>query len=251
VSQTEAHFHVLPGVDDGPPDLNAALELATLAVADGTETIVATPHVRSDFITDVAELPELARNVEGELGRLNVQVRIECGAELGHDMVGRLSQPELETIALGPPQARWLLVETPFDGLGGGFLGALDELRDRGFGIVLAHPERCSGLLERHRATLDRELALGTALQVNAPSLLGAHGEAAELRARRMLQEGLVDLLASDAHSPARPPSLSAGRAACGAAGLSPAASWHLVAAAPRRLLERGLTSPFGAPVAA
>jgi protein-tyrosine phosphatase len=251
MDQTDIHFHILPGVDDGPPGLPAALELARLAAAEGTETVVATPHVRADYLTDVAELPELVHDLQHEIRRAGIDLIVECGAELGHDMVGRLSQTELDVVALGPPQARWLLVETPFDGLGGSFLGALDELHDRGFGVVLAHPERCAGLLERHRSTLDRELALGVQLQVNALSFHGAHGEAAQVRAHRLLAEGLVSLIASDAHSLIRPPALGAGALACERAGLSPAAAWHLVAGSPRRLLERGLTSPFGAPVAA
>ena len=190
-------------------------------------------------------------DIQHEIRRAGIEVEVECGAELGHDMVGRLSQTELETISLGPQGARWLLVETPFDGLGGSFLAALDELNDRGFGIVLAHPERSAGLLERHRSALERELAFGAQLQVNALSFHGAHGEAAQVRAQRLLAEGLVGLIASDAHSLIRPPALAAGTLACEQAGLSPAAAWHLVAGNPRRLLERGLASPFRSPVAA
>lgn len=251
MTQTDLHFHVLPGLDDGPAVIDQSIDLARLAAAEGTRAVVATPHVRTDFVTDVSELPDLVRWTAGEIARVGVDLEVHCGAELGHDMVGRLSQSELDCIAQGPPDARWLLVETPFDGLGGGFLAALDELRDRGFGIVLAHPERSAGLLDRHRSALDRELALGAALQVNALSLSGVHGEIAQVRAQRLLDEGVVTLIASDAHSLLRPPALTDGRAACEALGLSPAAAWHLVAGAPRRLIERGLTSPIGATLAA
>lgn len=187
--QTDLHFHLLPGLDDGPPAIDQSIDLARLAVAEGTSAVVATPHVRTDFVTDVSELPDLVRWTAGEIAHVGIDLEVHCGAELGHDMVGRLSQSELDTIAQGPPDARWLLVETPFEGLGGGFLAALDELHDRGFGIVLAHPERSAGLLDRHRSALDRELALGVALQVNALSLSGTHGEIAQERAQRLLEE--------------------------------------------------------------
>jgi tyrosine-protein phosphatase YwqE len=48
----DIHFHLLPGVDDGPADMDETLELARMASAEGTATVVATPHVRSDYVTD-------------------------------------------------------------------------------------------------------------------------------------------------------------------------------------------------------
>ena len=49
MAYADLHFHLLPGVDDGPGDMDASLELARRAVADGIGTVVATPHVRADF----------------------------------------------------------------------------------------------------------------------------------------------------------------------------------------------------------
>src|SRR4051812_49012733 len=133
--RTDIHFHLLPGVDDGPATLDESIELARAAVRDGTDTIVATSHVRSDYVTDVALLRDRAREVKEALARENVPVSVELGGELGHDMVGRLRQDDLEAIAHGPPRRRWLLVEAPFAGLDPTFNAAADELRDRGFGV--------------------------------------------------------------------------------------------------------------------
>jgi tyrosine-protein phosphatase YwqE len=43
---------------------------------------------------------------------------------------------------------------------------------------------------------------------MNATSVLGFHGAAIELTAWGLLEEGLVDLVASDGHRTARPPHL-------------------------------------------
>src|SRR5919201_5432051 len=142
MSYVEIHFHLLPEVDDGPATTEASVRLAEAAASDGTGTIVATPHVRSDFLTDVSDLPERVREVQQALDRERIAVRVLPGGELGYDMVGRLTQPELEVLAQGPPGCRWLLVESPFAGFGPDFPAATDELRDRGFGVVVAHPER-------------------------------------------------------------------------------------------------------------
>ncbi|MGB9804674.1 CpsB/CapC family capsule biosynthesis tyrosine phosphatase, partial [Desulfofundulus sp.] len=40
----DLHVHILPGLNDGAPDLGEALSMAWLAVEDGIEFLVATPH---------------------------------------------------------------------------------------------------------------------------------------------------------------------------------------------------------------
>src|SRR3954447_23744799 len=237
----DIHFHLLPGVDDGPSSMDESVALAAAAVADGTRTVVATPHVRSGFLTDVSELPDRVRELQDRLAREKIGLAVRRGAELGHDMVGRLSQAELDSVAHGPPGGRWLLVETPFVGPGDEFTAATDELRDRGFGVVVAHPERAR---DAAGSTLPHELERGSVLQVNAWSLVGRHGPEAFERAHSLLRGGSVGVIASDAHGGRRQPALTLAVAACGQAGLSSHDATRLVGSTPHRLLERGLHVP-------
>jgi protein-tyrosine phosphatase len=244
MSYADIHFHLLPGVDDGPKTIEESIELAATAFAEGTRTIVATPHVRPDFFTAVEELPERVREVEERLAAAGIEITILRGGELGHDMVGRLGQSELELIAQGPPGGRWLLVETPFAGLDEGFSDATDELRDRGFGVVVAHPERAADRDGSRWRALRHELAQGSVLQVNAWSLDGRHGLEAQSVARRMVREGRAQIIASDAHGGARQPALLLGRDAAALAEVSRRDADCLIRTNPRRLLERGLGVP-------
>jgi protein-tyrosine phosphatase len=241
MSYADIHFHILPGVDDGPSSMDESVALAAAAVEDGTRTVVATPHVRTGFLTDVSDLPDRVRELEERLAREGIGLAVRRGAELGHDMVGRLGQAELDSVAHGPPGGRWLLVETPYVGLGDEFTGATDELRDRGFAVVVAHPERAR---DSAAATLRHELERGSVLQLNAWSLAGRHGPEAFERAHSLLRAGSVGLIASDAHGGRRQPALTMAVAACGQAGLSAQDATRLVASAPHRLLERGLHVP-------
>src|SRR4051795_6587893 len=63
----DLHCHILPGLDDGPPDLDASVALARLAAADGTRTIVATPHVREDYPFAIEEIARLTATVNERL----------------------------------------------------------------------------------------------------------------------------------------------------------------------------------------
>lgn len=240
--RADVHFHVLPGLDDGPADFAETLALALAAVADGTGTVVATPHVRFDLgTTDAFEIRDRVRDLQARLSALGVPLEIRCGGELGHDVIGTLSQGELELMAQGPPGSRWLLVETPFDGIGSDFHDAAAELRERGFGVLVAHPERSADAILDGSDGLLRELTAGSLAQVNAQSLTGHHGADACAAAWRLIRDGLVAVVASDAHGPTRPPALSAARRTLLHAGLSTSAVDTLVESGPRRLLESGI----------
>jgi protein-tyrosine phosphatase len=241
--RTEIHCHLLPGVDDGARSIDDSLEMAAIAAADGTGTLVVTPHVRTDFVTDIALVADLFAELSELIFQAGIPLELHRGGELGHDLVGRLSQIELQTIALGPAGRRWLLVEAPFEGLHDDFRAATDELRDRGFGVVIAHPERAAGLLAGEARELRRELAAGSLLQVNHWSLTGAHGAEAEAAARGLLDRGLIDVLASDAHPGWRQPTLSVGAAAAVAAGADRRTADALVRDRPAGLLHEGVSS--------
>jgi protein-tyrosine phosphatase len=240
MNRNDLHFHVLPGVDDGPADLAASLALAADAAADGTAVVVATPHVRTGHVTDVSELPDRVAELQLALVRERIPLQLRVGGELGHNMVGRLSQEELETIAQGPPGARWILLEAPFPGFGPGFHDAAWELRDRGFGVVIAHPERAARL-DEDLASIRHETIGGSALQVNVWSIAGRHGEEAREVALRLVREGLATVVASDAHADWRRPLLSRALADLERAGVDRMKARALAVTGPRRLLEAGL----------
>ncbi len=237
----ELHFHALPGVDDGPVTLEESVELVRLAAAQGTGTVVVTPHVRTDFVTDVLGLGERVEELRGALATEGVPVQLRRGAELGHDMVGRLSQRELESVAQGPPRAPWLLVESPFEAIDEEFHAATEELRNRGFGVLVAHPERSADAALYDSAGLHRELQAGSLAQVNAQSITGAHGADAQRAALALIDRGMVTVVSSDAHGPTRPPLLREAGAHLVEQGIDPLLCATLVGGGPRRLLARGI----------
>jgi protein-tyrosine phosphatase len=239
----DLHFHLLPGVDDGPAGLEESLDLARAALHAGTSTVVATPHVRPDLgTTDARDIAERVREMRAALAAAGIPLTVECGGELGHEMAFELKPDELDLLAQGPPGARWLLVETPFHGIGEDFHAATTELRALGFGVLVAHPERSADAAIGDAAGLRRELAAGSQAQLNALSLTGGHGEDARRAAWELLHQGLIDVVASDAHGPTRPPALRMARETLlDGGGLAPAAAHALVATAPRELLARGM----------
>jgi protein-tyrosine phosphatase len=206
--------------------------------------VVATPHVRADLgLTDAVEIHARVLELRFALARERIELDVRCGGELGHEMIGRMRQSELELLAQGPPDGRWILVETPFHGIGADFHAATGELRERGFGVLVAHPERSADASLDGSSGLRDELAAGSLAQVNAQSLTGDHGEDACSAAWELVTEGLIAVVASDAHGPTRPPALGLARRTLLEVGISPRATAGLIGSTPHRLLAIGIPS--------
>ncbi len=198
----DLHCHLLPGVDDGPETLDESIAYARAAVAAGTGTIVATPHVEQ---VDVRSLPDRVDEVRAALAEEGIALRVEVGGELKPMSLGELEQDELEIIAHGPPGARWVLYEVPFRGIDDAFLDGARELAARGFGILMAHPERSRGFGEGGLALLSPLSAAGARIATNVGPLTGRESEPRWLAARDLMRDDAIDVVATDAHPPVRP----------------------------------------------
>jgi protein-tyrosine phosphatase len=240
MERVELHFHLLPGVDDGPVDLASALDLARAAVADGTGLVVCTPHAH---MIDVAELPDRVRQLRSALAAAGIDLEIRAGAELSWDHVATFDGRSLEAVAQGPPGGRWILLEAPLPGTGDldDFEPAAQELRDRGYGVLIGHPER-SPAMNGDAGAVDRVLDAGDRVQLNASSLVGYHGSAARAAGLELARSGRIHVLASDAHQPRdRGPVLGPAVEILREHGIDDAE--RLASTEPRALLERGIAS--------
>ncbi len=238
-ARAELHFHLLPGVDDGPQDMDEALELARMALADGTTTVVATPHVRD---MDVDTVPERVAQLRDALRAASVPLEVLGGAEVAWDDLSTLSDRQLELVSQGPPGRRWVLYETPlFPGADEAFRAGGEELRARGYAALVGHPERSPHLWEDGVPHLGGALDGSAPLQINASSLLGRHGREARRLALDLARAERSAVLASDAHRRTRGPSLTAAMDVLVADGLERAAVEPMAGRLPRRLLTEGL----------
>ena len=243
MQRTELHFHLLPEVDDGPVDLDDAVELARLAVADGTSTVTVTPHVRDLLALGIlAELPARVRELQNALNAAGVPLDVLTGGELAHDDVPAMSDRSLDAVAHGPAGRRWVLIEAPLFGDHPAFLEATAELRARGFGTLIGHPERCAGLMLDDGA-IAAEREAGALLQVNASSLTGHDGADAQRWGIELLRSGQADVIASDAHRITRPPKLSPALDVLAGTGMARDQLNAFVVAGPRALLQHGIAS--------
>ncbi len=244
MSYVDLHCHLLPGVDDGAATMEDAVAHARRLHAEGVRDVACTSHVkRADFPgVTIEQLGALVVATQREIVAEGLAVRLHPGGELAHPDALELGHDQLDQIALGPENARWLLLECPFEGIDDAFVAAADRLVRFGYGLLLAHPERSAGLLggdglER----LEPLLRDGALLQVNVCSLLGNHGLDVQDAAVRLVRAGLAGCVASDGHPGTREHTLQLGFHLLLRAGASSGQAYRLTQANPRLLLRNGI----------
>ena len=211
----DLHCHFLPGIDDGAVDLADALALARLALADGIELAVLTPHVHLErYPNERASVVEAATRFAEDLERAGIALRVRAAGEvrIGPEMVEMLERDQIPFLGeLGG--YRVVLLEFPHGGLPVGAERFVRWLIAQKVRPLIAHPERNRELM-RDVSRIRPFLDMGCLLQVTAGSLLGQFGAGAQAAAEAWLAEDHVFALATDAHDQQhRVPNLGAARA--------------------------------------
>ncbi len=202
----DIHFHCLPGVDDGPREWDESVALCRMALDEGAETIVATPHVLRGLWKerDHVELRDLTEELNQRLGG---SPHIVLGSEyyFGHDMAELLASGE-SIIPL--PGNRYVLVELAAHTVPMFLDSVFYRVLLGGWTPIIAHPVR-NVVLQSKPEALDALINAGAKVQITAGSLTGHFGETARQAALRGLERGAVHFVASDSHSLIkRPPRL-------------------------------------------
>jgi len=196
---SDLHCHVLPGLDDGPRDMEGALRLARAARDSGAARVFATPHIMPGvFSASPDEIRAKVRLLRQRLVEEDVDLEVLEGSEVA---VSERLVGDFRAGMLLPLQgSRFILVELPSVSLPRYAMDMIFKLKVLGAGVILAHPERNNDV-RRDRAILTEMVETGVYLQVNAGSLIGVYGGEVASFARRLIKEGLAHFVGSDAHS--------------------------------------------------
>lgn len=195
----DVHNHIIYGVDDGASDEEATMSLIKIARQNDTRIICFTPHVYPEYFGDNAE--RIVRHFE----------KIKAAAAgLFPDMYFFLGSE----IHFTPSTLNWIRDKKAFTMNGtdtvliefdtgdelNKIIKAISQLLNSGYRPVIAHPERyvhfCSAYKEMDRMKYD-----GVLLQCDSGAFTGDFGFGQKHKSKGLLKRGLVDLIASDAHS--------------------------------------------------
>ena len=212
----DLHSHLLPGIDDGAANSDIMLEMARLAVADGVRIMACTPHMHPPRYTNHSNSIEIAVEAAQKLLHENsIDLRLLAGADvhLGPELLSQLRSAYVQKLGA----TSYFLLEPSHSIAPPQFERFVKTIIDAGYKPIITHPERLTWI-EQHYALICAVDEAGAAMQITAGALLGVFGSRPKYWGERMLAEGRVDILASDAHDTRRRvPGLSAGMKAAAA----------------------------------
>ena len=207
----DLHSHLLPGIDDGAPDLDTSFAMARAYVNQGVECTACTPHILPGLYHNTGpQIRQAVQELQVRLDDAGIPLKLVAGADnhIVPDFTGGLKSGQLLTLA----DSAYVLVEPPHHVAPARLEDLFFEILLEGYVPVLTHPERLSWIESKYDI-IEKLAGHGVWMQITSGSLLGSFGRRPRYWAERMLEEGLVHILATDAHNMGpRPPDLLRGR---------------------------------------
>jgi len=195
----DIHSHILPGIDDGAKDLETSIKMLEIAERTKTEGIFAAPHYYQGYFEVAYE--DVVKNIDAlqsELYSKAINVEIYPGQEVFLDKF-TVELCKTGTIK-GLNESRYLLLELPMENYSKSFIDTIYELRILGVRPIIAHPERYGYIMDDVN-TINQFIEEGCLFQINSGSITGNFGKSVERTARTLIENGVCDFIASDAHT--------------------------------------------------
>ncbi len=200
---TDIHCHLLPGVDDGAETTDEALALLRRAYRDGTRAVILTPHHRGRCRPQPEKLRERLDELQAKMPQL--QLYLGCEVHYQADIGTLLDEGKVLTLC----GSSYCLLEFSRQVPKSVLLQGTSQILSEGYIPILAHAERYA-VICKEPSLADELVYMGARIQLNATSVLGKSGWGIKRCCTRLLKDGLVHFIASDAHNgTTRPPELS------------------------------------------
>ncbi len=210
----DIHCHLIPGIDDGAKNIEQALELIQVAVDDGIKRIVITPHLhlgRYENFSSLIKFKLLRLNNAVIKAGIDVQIRSAAEVRFDFDILDLIASLQVPMYGIYEGH-RYMLLELPHSHIPTGCTELIKYLLKQNIKPVIAHPERNKELLKNPEKIVQLT-RLGCWFQLTAGSIVGLFGEKCQELSIHYLEQGLINVVASDAHNTKyRPPVLSAAR---------------------------------------
>jgi protein-tyrosine phosphatase len=199
----DIHSHILPGIDDGSRSMEQTVRMLHMASAENITTIIATPHyiIGADN-PPVEKLVKLAEQVQQEAVKINKDFKILLGNEIycrdtffKDAVIDALKSGKALTLA----GSRYVLVEFAYSASFKSIRLCISNFIYHGYIPILAHIERYRNIY-RNMSNIEELVKMGCCIQMNCRSVTGGYMRLKAPYNRKLINYGLVHLIASDCH---------------------------------------------------
>lgn len=190
----DIHSHLLPGIDDGSPDVDESISLLTKLKELGIDRFICTPHIFKELYPNTAEtINSSLERTRAALVKANLDVKIAAAAEYMLD-----ENFEMSDVMMCLPD-KHILVEMSYLNETPNIEQIIFNLQIKGYTVILAHPERYNFYHQDHDR-FHRFHDMGVLLQLNLLSATGYYGREVKTASEYLLKNRLYRLAGTDLH---------------------------------------------------
>jgi protein-tyrosine phosphatase len=194
-TMVDIHSHILPMVDDGAQSWDVAVEMVQMAERDGVTHMVATPHANYEYEYDRENHAKLLAELQEKVGG-KIQLILGCDFHFSYDNIeDALKHNHRYTIG----DTRYILMELSDFSIPPQIPNMIGALTGKGLVPILTHPER-NPILQKHPEKVSEWVEMGVLVQITASAFTGKWGKGVQKLAKWYADEGLIHVIASDAH---------------------------------------------------
>jgi protein-tyrosine phosphatase len=198
VLKTDMHSHLIPGIDDGAPDLKTSIELIKGLKDLGYSKLITTPHTMEGLYSNTTEIITSGlKHLKEELEKEKIDIQVEAASEYFMDMHLEKLIENNDILSFG--KERYVLIEMSFAAPSVNYESIIFNLKMKNYTPVLAHPERYSYWHKRPEK-FNQITEMGCLLQINLLSLAGYYGKDIKKSAVNFIQNSQASFLGSDVH---------------------------------------------------
>ncbi|TCD01950.1 histidinol phosphatase [Pedobacter frigidisoli] len=190
----DMHSHILPGIDDGSPDLATSIRFVKALQELGYDQLIATSHIFKELYPNTYETINAAKDLlQVEMDKQNISLKLSAAAEYMVDPDFNLNE------SMCTLNNKHLLIEMSYLTETPNFSKTIFDIEINGYQPILAHPERYTFYF-KDRSRLKRFKEKGCLLQLNLLSVLGYYGKDVKQLADVLIKEKMYDLAGTDLH---------------------------------------------------
>ncbi|MFX0558655.1 tyrosine-protein phosphatase [Maribacter sp. CXY002] len=195
----DIHNHILPGIDDGSPDVETSLNLLRGFSEFGTTSFICTPHIMENYYPNTISSIHSSLTILNNALKINDMGNISIKAAAEH-MIDANFEDLLALNQTMPLNKDHLLVEMSYLQASINFESAINKAKNKQYFVVLAHPERYVYLHSNFK-NYENFKKMGIRFQLNILSVGGYYGKKIQKIALKLLEEGLFDFVGTDVHN--------------------------------------------------
>jgi protein-tyrosine phosphatase len=195
---TDMHSHLVPGIDDGSPDVTTSLQLIKGLTEFGFKKIITTPHILWEIYPNTPEkITNGLKDIQQAASDKGIDVHLHAAAEYfidEHFQSQLQNKKQILAISDNMVLVEMSMMNAPLD-----LMETLFEMQMQNYQPVIAHPERYI-YLSRNKEFFDNLKNAGYLFQLNLLSLTGYYGTAVKELAEYLIKQEYYDLAGTDLH---------------------------------------------------